>query len=95
MLVFAVMAGTVCQAYAGTASVDVCRQQGLVAERLAEARERGMSMQAAISSVIEYDPLASVTIVNEAADLLFHRFRYLPTEQVALEFMAACLDDAE
>ncbi|GAC1432620.1 MAG: hypothetical protein NVSMB6_30510 [Burkholderiaceae bacterium] len=82
-------------ALAMPATQDSCRQQGLAAEKLAVARDQGLSMNQAIEAVIKHDPDVNVPLLREAAKMLFHRFRYMPQQQVAFEFTAACLDEAE
>ena len=94
VLTLATTLGAVWSVQASPAAEELCRQQGAYAERLAVARDQAMTMQQAIAAVAERDSTVNVALLKEAADLLFHRFRSMPVDQVALEFMAACLDDA-
>lgn len=71
-----------------------CEQQARHAGQLAEARDRGLSEQQAVDEVFAGDSSASSQELAESAQLLFHRFRRMPPEQAAFEFMAACLDEA-
>lgn len=71
-----------------------CEQQARHAGKLAETRDRGLSEQQAVDEVFAADPSASRQELAESAQLLFHRFRRMPPDQAAFEFMASCLDEA-
>ncbi|MBK4735255.1 hypothetical protein [Noviherbaspirillum pedocola] len=71
-----------------------CEQQARHAGKLAEARDRGLSEQQAVNEVLAGEPAANRQEVAESAELLFHRFRRMPPDQAAFEFMASCLDEA-
>lgn len=82
-------------AHAGADVARTCDQQGADAEGLALARNRGLNQQEAIAAVMAQNPSTDIKPLMEAAELLFHRFRNMPVEQVAFEFAAACIDDSQ
>ena len=82
-------------AWADSTQHGVCRHEGVLAENLARARDRGMNMGEAIDTVLASDPDATRELVSAQAALLFQRFRRMPAEQAAFEFQHACMDDAQ
>lgn len=72
-----------------------CMQEGILAEKLALARDKGMTMSEAVEAVLVEDRSARREQVAAHAALLFKRFRRMPAEQVAFEFRHACTDDAQ
>jgi len=73
----------------------VCFREGRLAEKLALARDNGMTMPEAIEAVLSENPDAMRERVVAQAALLFQRFRRLPVQQVAYEFQLACVDDVQ
>ena len=72
-----------------------CMHEGMLAEKLALARDNGMTMSEAVEAVLIGDRSARRKQVAAHAALLFERFRRMPVEQVAFEFRHACTDDAQ
>lgn len=82
-------------AHASPQSDAMCRQQGAFAEQLAQLRDAGIAQEQAIDRIAGAHPDVKRADVADAAELLFHRFRQMPADQVAHEFMLACMDDAD
>jgi phosphoribosyl-ATP pyrophosphohydrolase len=72
-----------------------CEQQARHAEKLAAARDRGLAERQAVEAVLADEASANRQELDEAAQLLFHRFQRMQPEQAAFEFMASCLDEAQ
>lgn len=68
-------------------------REGALAEKLALARDNGMTMPEAIDAVLSENPDATREWVVAQAALLFQHFRRLPVQQAACEFQLACVDD--
>ena len=73
----------------------VCLREGGLAEKLALARDNGLTMPEAIEAVLSENPDATRERVAAQAALLFQRFRRLPVKQASFEFQLACVDDAQ
>lgn len=82
-------------AQANPAPDAACLHEGVLAEKLALARDKGMTIVEAVAAVLANDPNAKREQVAASAALLFHRFRRLSAEQAAFEFHLACLADAQ
>lgn len=80
---------------ANPAQDAICLHEGTLAEKLALARDNGMTMPEAIEAVLSENPDATRERVAVQAALLFQRFRRLPVQQAAFEFQLACVDDAQ
>lgn len=72
-----------------------CLQEGVLAEKLALARDRGVTMSEAVDAVLFEHSDATRELVAAHATLLFGRFRRLPPEQAAFEFQLACMDETQ
>ena len=83
------------QARANPAADAACLHEGVLAEKLALARDKGMTMLEAVATVLADDHNARREQVVASSALLFHRFRRLSAEQAAFEFQLACMDDAQ
>jgi hypothetical protein len=81
-------------AQASPATEAACADEGALAERLALARDKGVTMNEAIDTVLTAGRNATREQVAAQAALLFQRFRRMPAEQAAFEFTLACMDDA-
>lgn len=69
-----------------------CRQVGVQAQAIAEARDQGKSIEeilAALPSAVDSDQKKAII---EAGNLLFHQFRQMTPEAAAFEFYMDCLD---
>ena len=82
-------------AQANSARDAICLREGAFAEKLALARDNGMTMPEAIEAVLSENPDATRERVAAQAALLFQRFRRLPVQQAGFEFQLACVDDAQ
>ena len=72
-----------------------CIHEGILAEKLAVARDSGRTMLEAIDAILAEDRSARRERVAAQAALLYERFRRMPVQQVAFEFRHACTDDAQ
>ena len=95
LLVLVSIAAVPWPAQANPAQDAICLREGVLAEKLALARDTGMTMPEAIEAVLSENPDATRERVAAQAALLFQRFRRLPVKQVAFEFHLACVDDAQ
>lgn len=94
-LVCALLGTAALQAGAQMKPDAACEQQARHAEKLAAARDRGIPEPQAVEAVLAEDPSAQRQELEEAAQLLFHRFQRMQPEQAGFEFMASCLDEAQ
>jgi hypothetical protein len=83
------------QAQVNLDQAAACMHEGILAKKLALARDNGMTMLAAVDAVLAEDRSARREQVAAHAALLFERFRRMPAEQAAFEFRLACMDDAQ
>jgi hypothetical protein len=95
LLVLVALAFAPWPAQANPAQDVVCLREGALAEKLALARDNGMTMPEAIEAVLSENLDARRERVAAQAALLFQRFRRLPVQQAAFEFQLACVDDAQ
>jgi hypothetical protein len=82
-------------AQASPTTEAACAHEGILAEKLALARDKGMTMKEAVDAVLAEDRNATRDQAAAVAALLFQRFRYMPADKTAFEFTLACMDDAE
>lgn len=82
-------------ALASPATQAACAQEGALAGKLAQARDKGMTMNEAMDAVLAEDRNATRDQAAAVAALLFQRFRTMPADNAAFEFTLACMDDAE
>ena len=88
----AIMCGAV---HAQNAHETACQHVGTLASAVAQARDDGLSQTAAVATVQARATPAEQPFLVEAAKLLYARFRQMPAESAALEFMLDCLDSAD
>jgi hypothetical protein len=72
-----------------------CIHEGILAEKIAVARDSGRAMLEAVDAILAEDLSARRDRVAAQAALLYERFRRMPVQQVAFEFRHACTDDAQ
>jgi hypothetical protein len=95
VLTFIVAVAAPGPAQSSPAAEAACAREGLLAEKLALARDKGMTMNEAEDAVLTADRNATRAQAASIAALLFQRFRYMAADKAAFEFTLACMDDAE